>query len=210
MSGRFITLEGTEGAGKSTNLEFIRAYLETRGIALLVTREPGGTPLAEEIRELFIAPRDEAVDALTETLLIFAARAQHLRSVIKPALAQNRWVLCDRFTDATYAYQGGGRGLARAQIGVLEKLVQDGFEPDLTIYLDLPPAIGLERIQSRDTQDRFESERLEFFARVREAYLEIAAAHSARVKVVDASGRLEDVRGAIEALLDQYVSAWRT
>ncbi len=210
MSGRFITLEGIEGAGKSTNLDFMRAHLEAQGIVPLITREPGGTPLAEEIRELFIAPRDEPVDALTETLLIFAARAQHLRAVINPALAEGRWVLCDRFTDATYAYQGGGRGLARAQISVLETLVHDGFEPDLTIYLDLPVATGFGRIQRRATQDRFEREQLEFFDRVRRAYIEIAAAHSERVKVVDASCPLDEVQSAIAAYLDECVSAWQT
>lgn len=210
MSGRFITLEGTEGAGKSTNLDFIRAYLESRGIVVLVTREPGGTPLAEEIRELVLSPREEAVDALTETLLIFAARAQHLGAVIRPALEEGRWVLCDRFTDATHAYQGGGRGLPKAQIDLLATLVQEGFEPDVTIYLDLPVAVGLERIRERDTEDRFEAERPGFFERVRNAYLEIAAQQPQRVKVVDASRPLAEVQGAIAAHLDACLTAWRT
>lgn len=210
LGGRFITLEGTEGAGKSTNLAFMRDYLEAAGITALVTREPGGTAFAEEIRELVLSPRDEAVDALAETLLIFAARAQHLQAVIKPAVAEGRWVLCDRFTDATYAYQGKGRGVPREQIAVLEGLVQNGFKPDLTIYLDLPVEIGLQRIQGRDGPDRFERERHEFFNRVRTGYLEIANTDSARVKVVDASRNLRDVQRDISAQLDACLRSWQT
>ncbi len=210
LGGRFITLEGTEGAGKSTNLAFMRDYLEAAGITALVTREPGGTAFAEEIRELVLSPRDEAVDALAETLLIFAARAQHLQAVIKPAVAEGRWVLCDRFTDATYAYQGKGRGVPREQIAVLEGLVQNGFKPDLTIYLDLPVEIGLQRIQGRDEPDRFERERHEFFNRVRTGYLEIANTDSARVKVVDASRNLRDVQRDISAQLDACLRSWQT
>ncbi|MGH1441813.1 MAG: dTMP kinase, partial [Cellvibrionaceae bacterium] len=135
--GQFITIEGSEGVGKSTNISFIKDYLEQKGIDLLITREPGGTPLAEQIRELLLAKRDESVDETAELLLMFAARAQHLNTVILPAIAEGKWVLCDRFTDSTYAYQGGGRGLDQALIANLEKLVQGEVQPDLTLYLDI-------------------------------------------------------------------------
>lgn len=209
LSGRFITLEGTEGAGKSTNLAFMRDYLEAKGVSALVTREPGGTAFAEEIRELVLSPREEAVDALAETLLIFAARAQHLQRVVKPAIVEGRWVLCDRFTDATYAYQGNGRGLPNEHIAILEGLVQGGLKPDLTIYLDLPVELGLERIKGRDEPDRFEQERQAFFERVRKGYLEIANAESERVKVVDASRPLGDVQRDISAHLDDCLQSWQ-
>ena len=209
LSGRFITLEGTEGAGKSTNLAFMRDYLEAKGVSALVTREPGGTAFAEEIRELVLSPREEAVDALAETLLIFAARAQHLQRVVRPAIVEGRWVLCDRFTDATYAYQGNGRGLPNEQIAILEGLVQGGLKPDLTIYLDLPVELGLERIKGRVEPDRFEQERQAFFERVRKGYLEIANAESERVKVVDASRRLGDVQRDISAHLDDCLQSWQ-
>jgi dTMP kinase len=202
-------LEGVEGAGKSTNLAFMQSHLEARGVRPLVTREPGGTPLAEEIRRLIVAPRDESVDVLTETLLVFAARAQHLRTVIEPAMAAGQWVLCDRFTDATYAYQGAGRGLPRERIALLERLVQDGLRPDLTIYLDLPAKVGLERIKARADSDRFEQEQREFFDRVRNGYLAIAREDETRVKVVDATRSLGKVQKDIVVHLDRCLELWQ-
>ena len=161
--GRFITLEGTEGVGKSTNLQFIQSVLEQHQIDYQLTREPGGTPLAEEVRELLLANRDEIVADDAELLLVFAARAQHLEQVVRPALNNGRWVLCDRFTDATFAYQGGGRGLDTDFISRLESMVQRGLQPDLTILLDLPVEIGLARASQRAELDRFENEKLGLF-----------------------------------------------
>ncbi|RTE64305.1 dTMP kinase [Amphritea opalescens] len=204
-SGRFITLEGTEGVGKSTNLRFIESVLQQHQIDYQLTREPGGTPLAEEVRELLLANRDEVVADDAELLLVFAARAQHLESVIRPALAQGRWVLCDRFTDATFAYQGGGRGLSKEMIGSLESMVQRGLQPDLTILLDLPVEIGLARARMRGELDRFENEQMDFFVQVRDAYLERAAADPQRFAVIDASGTLEQVQAQIASVLEHYL-----
>lgn len=204
-SGRFITLEGTEGVGKSTNLRFIESVLQQHQIDYQLTREPGGTPLAEEVRELLLANRDEVVADDAELLLVFAARAQHLQAVIRPALAANRWVLCDRFTDATFAYQGGGRGLSKEMIGSLEVMVQRGLQPDLTILLDLPVEIGLARARERGELDRFENERLAFFKQVRHAYLERAAADPHRFAVIDASGSLHQVQAQIASVLEHYL-----
>ncbi len=167
VSAKFLTLEGTEGVGKTTNLEFIQGWLNGQGIEHIVTREPGGTPLAEEIRELLLSKRDEKVDPIAELLLVFAARAQHLNSVIKPALESGVWVLCDRFTDATYAYQGFGRNLPITVIEQLEDMVQQQLRPDLTIILDIDVCVGLERARARAELDRFEEEQQEFFERVR-------------------------------------------
>ena len=161
--GKFITVEGVEGVGKTTNMTFIQSWLKQQGIEHITTREPGGTPLAEDIRELLLSPRDEAVNENTELLLMFAARAQHLAEVILPALERGQWVLCDRFTDATYAYQGGGRGVAMEKISLLEDLVQGQLRPDLTLVLDAPVAQGLERANKRSQPDRFEQEKLDFF-----------------------------------------------
>ena len=172
---RFITIEGIEGVGKSTNIDFITRYLDRAGLPWTVTREPGGTPLAEQIRQLLLAQHSETMAEMTELLLIFAARAQHLAQVIRPALAQGRWVVSDRFTDATYAYQGGGRGLSSETIARLELLVQEELRPDLTIILDLDPGTGLERARQRASLDRFELEKLGFFERVRKSYLQRAA-----------------------------------
>lgn len=202
--GRFITVEGTEGAGKSTNLAFIRDYLRRAGIDFVETREPGGTPLAEEIRTLLLTPRKERMAEAAELLLVFAARAQHLQTVILPALEAGRWVLCDRFTDATYAYQGGGRGLSTAQIAELEQLVQGTLRPDLTLLLDLPVAQGMARARGRGELDRFESERLEFFERVRQSYLARAAEAPERFRVIDAAGSLEAVQAQIRRGLDAF------
>ncbi|MGD8832811.1 MAG: dTMP kinase, partial [Pseudomonadales bacterium] len=171
MNGRFITLEGGEGVGKSTNLEVVVKRVEAAGHPVLTTREPGGTPLAEEIRDLFLEVRAEPVAGITELLLIFAARAQHLETVIRPALAAGTWVVCDRFTDATYAYQGGGRGLSTSKIEALETLVQGTLQPDLTLYLDVPVNVGQARIANR-AHDRMEREAVAFYEAVRAVYLD--------------------------------------
>lgn len=205
-AGRFITLEGTEGVGKSTNLAFIQAILDEYGIDYQLTREPGGTPLAEEIRAMLLTNRSETVASDAELLLVFAARAQHLAQVVKPALNSGRWVLSDRFTDATFAYQGGGRGLDGAFISQLESMVQRGLQPDLTILLDLPVEIGLARASQRGDLDRFENEQLVFFQRVRDAYLARAAADPQRFAIVDASGTLQQVQQQIRAVLEQFLA----
>lgn len=204
--GRFITLEGTEGVGKSTNLQFIQTVLEQHSVQYQLTREPGGTPLAEEVRELLLANREEQVAEDAELLLVFAARAQHLNQVIRPALARGDWVLCDRFTDATFAYQGGGRGLDNQLIAQLEATVQRGLQPDLTILLDLPVEIGLARARQRADLDRFENEQIEFFERVRSAYLSRAESDPQRFAVVDASGTLEQVQQQIRDVLNKYLA----
>lgn len=200
MSGLFITLEGPEGAGKSTNRDYLADRLRTRGLPVLLTREPGGTPLAERIRELLLAPCAEPMSADTELLLMFAARAQHLERVIRPALRQGMVVLCDRFTDATYAYQGGGRGLASERIAILEDFVQGALRPDLTLVFDLPVEIGLRRAAERGRLDRFEQEDRKFFEAVRSTYLQRAAT-SPRYRVIDASQPLADVQQALDRLL---------
>lgn len=202
---RFITLEGSEGVGKSTNIAFIRDWFAARGLPLCLTREPGGTPLAESIRSLLLAPRDEAMAADTELLLVFAARAQHLAQVIRPALDAGGWVLCDRFTDATYAYQGGGRGLDTCTIASLETLVQGSLRPGLTLLLDVPVEIGLARAAQRGEKDRFELEKLEFFERVRAAYLARAQALPQQFRLIDASRSLAEVQEQIAAVLDTHV-----
>jgi dTMP kinase len=191
---RFITIEGIEGVGKSTNIEFITSSLTQAGVDWIVTREPGGTELAERIRNLLLQQHAEPMAEMTELLLIFAARAQHLAQVIRPALNAGRWVISDRFTDATYAYQGGGRGLSADTIARLEILVQDELRPDLTFILDLDPVVGLERARRRATLDRFEQEKIGFFERVRSCYLQRAAAEPGRCIVIDASQPLAQVQ----------------
>ncbi|MGD9660236.1 MAG: dTMP kinase [Porticoccaceae bacterium] len=205
MRGRFITIEGGEGVGKTTNIDFIKSWLDRHGIAYVATREPGGTPYAEKIRTLLLEHQDETVDPLAELLLIFAARAQHLARVIRPALDAGVWVLCDRFTDATYAYQGAGRRLGMDKIAVLETFVQGELKPDLTLVLDVDPAIGMARAGNRGTLDRFESEKMAFFARVRETYLHRAQQHPHSYAVVDASQSLRLVQEAIEKVFDDYL-----
>lgn len=200
-AGKFITIEGTEGVGKSTNLGFARDWLSAQGKHVLVTREPGGTPLAEEVRQLLLSNRDETVVPLTELLLIFAARAQHLEQVVKPALARGHWVLCDRFTDSTYAYQGGGRGFDRGQICQLEALVQGSLRPDMTLILDIDIELGLNRARQRSAPDRFEGETMAFFERVRGVYQELAASEPARYALVDAGQPLHLVQADIEKVL---------
>ncbi|PTU75711.1 dTMP kinase [Pseudomonas mangrovi] len=197
----FITLEGPEGAGKSTNREYLAQRLREQGVTVCLTREPGGTPLAERIRELLLSPSDEPMAADTELLLVFAARAQHLQEVIKPALARGEWVLCDRFTDATYAYQGGGRGLSSARIAELERFVQGDLRPDLTLVFDLPVEVGLARAAARGRLDRFEQEQRGFFESVRTTYLRRASAAPERYRILDAAQSLEDVQAAIDRLL---------
>lgn len=203
--GKFITVEGMEGVGKTTNIRIIESVLERAGIAFETTREPGGTPVAESIRTLLVDHGNEHMEALTELLLVFAARAQHLNAFILPALAAGTWVVCDRFTDSTYAYQGGGRGIDPAVIKDLERIALDGVEPDLTFVLDLDPEEGLARAEARGAKDRFESEGIDFFHRVRQTYLERAKTHE-RMKVIDASANVETVGRRISSILEDEMS----
>jgi dTMP kinase len=205
MTGKFITVEGIEGVGKSTNIDFIYRQLLAAGREVVLTREPGGTPLAEAIRGLLLDPAYTGMDARCELQLVFAARAEHLARVIRPALAQGKWVLCDRFTDATYAYQGGGRGIDTAIIASLEALVQGGFRPDLTLLLDVPVAVGLARAGKRGALDRFEQEQVEFFERVRTAYLDMAREHALRYRVIDAARPLDEVQFELETVLASFL-----
>ncbi len=201
QKGRFITVEGGEGAGKSSNLSFIRQLLEAAGRSVVFTREPGGTPLGEEIRQLLLGHQHTGMADDTELLLMFAARAEHLQRKILPALQAGNWVLCDRFTDASYAYQGVGRGIERDRIALLEQFVQGNLRPDLTLLLDLPVELGLARAGERSSPDRFESEARAFFDKVRQGYLQIAAREPERVKVIDAAPALEQVQRQIEAVI---------
>ncbi|MDE2501356.1 MAG: dTMP kinase, partial [Burkholderiales bacterium] len=194
--GRFITFEGIDGAGKSSHLEAVAAWLRRRGHEVVVTREPGGTELAERLRELVL---HQAMDALTEALLVFAARRDHLQRLIEPALARGASVVCDRYTDASFAYQGGGRGLDAAVLGGLETWVQQGREPDLTLWFELPPAIAAARRGAARAPDRFESQDLDFYARVAAAYAARCAAAPARFVRLDASGERAAVAARIEA-----------
>lgn len=206
--GLFITVEGGEGVGKSTNMAFLEQHLTELGIDLVVTREPGGTALGEDVRELLLRPRDEAVSANAELLLVFAARAQHLAEVVEPALAAGRWVLCDRFTDATYAYQGGGRGLPMATIRELEQLVQGDLRPDYTLLLDAPVEVGMSRAQGRGELDRFEMEQVTFFEKVRNTYLQLAQESSGRYRVIDAAQALPDVERQLQEVCDELAACW--
>ena len=207
MSGRLVTVDGGEGAGKTTQMGFMREYLERRGCRVVVTREPGGTSLGEEIRGLLLGHRDGGMTLAAEILLMFAARAEHLERVIRPALAAGCWVLCDRFTDATYAYQGGGRGLPLERIAVLEEWVQGELRPDLTLLLDVPVATGLMRAGRRGVADRFEREDVDFFERVRAIYLERATHEPDRCRVVDASQSVEAVRAEVETVLAEWLES---
>ena len=196
--GLFITIEGIEGVGKSTNIDVIKRYLTDKKVEFIVTREPGGTFLAEKIRELLVNVHvKENLTELSELLLIFASRAQHLETLIKPTLAKGIWVISDRFTDATYAYQGGGRGLDQRKISLLEELIQEDLRPDLTVILDLNPQVGLERVKRRGELDRFENEDINFFNKVRATYLKIAAADPKRCVVLDASLELSEVKSQL-------------
>ena len=204
MRGKFITVEGVEGVGKSTNMAFIAGFLRERGMDVVETREPGGTPTGEAIRELLLDARRTDIHTDTELLLMFAARAQHLAELIRPALERGQWVLCDRFTDATYAYQGGGRGVPAARIAVLEDWVQGELRPDLTILLDLPVGDGLQRAAGRSEPDRFEQEQQAFFERVRAAYLARAESAPQRYRVIDASPELAEVQARLRAVLEDF------
>jgi len=204
--GRFITLEGGEGAGKSTNAGYLAQRLEAAGIRVRLTREPGGTALGERIRELLLDTSSNGMHGDTELLLMFAARAQHLNEVILPALQAGEWVLCDRFTDATYAYQGGGRGIDMQRIAELEAWVQQGFQPDMTILFDLPVDVGLARAGQRGELDRFEQEQRAFFEAVRQTYLQRAAQHPSRFRIVDAGQQLDAVQRQLDALIDELLA----
>jgi dTMP kinase len=205
--GLFITLEGAEGAGKSTSLPFVRDWLQQAGCKVLVTREPGGTELGERVREILLHGREIEISGETEILLLFAARAEHLAKFIRPALAAGTTVLCDRFTDATYAYQGGGRGVALERIAQLETWVQGDLRPDMTLLFDVPVEVGLERANRRSRPDRFEREDIAFFERVRRTYLERAAREPQRVRVIDARPPVPEVERQIAAVLQEVVRA---
>jgi len=200
--GRFVTIEGIEGAGKSTQMNAAREFLEAHGLEIVTTREPGGTHLAERIRDLLLDPDDRDMAADTELLLVFAARSEHLDKVIRPALARGAWVLCDRFTDATFAYQGAGRGVGDARISALEDWVQGSLRPDVTLVLDLPVAAGFARIAERGRRDRFEREDHAFFERIREAYLERARRSPQRYRIIDATRPADEVAAAVRAALE--------
>lgn len=202
--GLFITVEGVEGSGKSTLVPFVQGYLLEKKVDLVITREPGGTEIAEVIRGVLLDHYEEKMSEDTELLLFFASRAQHIEHKIKPALQAGKTVLCDRFTDASYAYQSGGRGIDESRIAVLEEWVQKGLQPDITILLDVPPEIGLNRIQNRGPLDRFEIEKVTFFERVRAVYLERAKRYSDRYRVIDASQDLEDVKEDLIKMIDRF------
>ncbi|MEL0314404.1 MAG: dTMP kinase [Halieaceae bacterium] len=204
LLGKFITIEGGEGVGKSTNADLIQSVLESRGCEVVVTREPGGTALGEALRSILLSADIESPVAMAELLIIFAARAQHLTTVIEPALAAGKWVLCDRFTDATYAYQGWGRNIDQRAIASLEQLVQGARRPDLTVLLDMDPSLGLSRAKERAELDRFEQEELTFFNRVREGYLARAKEEPARWLIIDASKTLDEVTTVIGQALNDW------
>lgn len=204
--GYFITLEGIEGAGKSTAMRFITEYLQARGIPLVVTREPGGTEIAEQIRPILLNHHYEPMHRDTELLLYFAGRAQHLAQIIKPALENNQWVICDRFTDTTYAYQGVGRGIPAERIAVLEQWVQGDLRPDYTILLDVDVDRGMKRIRKSRVLDRFEVEKAEFFQRIRECYLNMAKQYPERYRIIDANQPQARVIEQIIAVLANLIA----
>ncbi|RBP48412.1 dTMP kinase [Arenicella xantha] len=210
MRGRFITVEGQDGAGKSTNIAVIQRVLEERDIGFVLSREPGGTRFGERVRDMLLNSHDDEIGDVAELLVIFAARAQHLQEVIEPALAAGRWVLCDRFTDATYAYQGGGRQMDVSMISSLENLVQRELRPDLTLLLDVPVEVGETRADKRSEPDRFEQQKQAFKRNVRACYLDRANAEPARFSVIDASQTFvqveRDVRTVVKRFIDNVVS----
>ena len=206
--GRFITLEGIEGVGKSTHMQFVAARLRGRGLTVLETREPGGTPEADEIRTTLLKVRGGAFDPMAELLLMFAARAVHLERLIRPALAAGTWVVCDRFTDASYAYQGGGRGIPASRIAALERMVLKGLKPDLTLLLDAHIEVGMARARDRGQLDRFEQEQDAFFTRVRRVYLSRARREPRRMRRVDASRDIAAVQADLAAVLDERLKRW--
>tara|TARA_B110000263_G_C15231173_1_gene474689 strand:+ start:470 stop:1090 length:621 start_codon:yes stop_codon:yes gene_type:complete len=202
MAGKFITIEGSEGVGKSTNIEFISKYLNSRDITTLETREPGGTKIAEEIRQLLLTTKGETVPEIAELLLFFAARSFHVENLIKPAINQGHYVICDRFSDATVAYQGYGRGFNIQDINTIASWVHEKMQPDLTILLDAPAEIGMQRAKQRGVMDRMESEDISFYERVRNGYLTLASEHKERFVVIDASQALKSVQTEIAFHLD--------
>jgi dTMP kinase len=207
MNGKFISIEGIEGAGKSTQLSFIRDFLEQKGVTVRVTREPGGTELGEQIRELLLTPRDTGMSHDAELLLMFAARAEHIEQVIKPALARGEWVLCDRFVDATFAYQGGGRGIERERIEAISEWTLKGLQTDLTFLFDLPVEQGQARVIKRqEAKDRFEQEKAAFFQLIRDCYLERAANEPSRIKVIDSSRDIAAIQEQLSAILTEMLA----
>ncbi len=207
--GKFITLEGGEGVGKSTNLNFIKQLLEQYGLTVIVTREPGGTAFAEKIRQLLLENTDEVVSEQAELLMMFAARAQHIQHVIRPALNQGHWVLCDRFTDATYAYQGGGRDMDVTTIEWLENKIQGTLRPDITLLLDASIDVGMGRANKRGALDRFESEKRAFFERVRATYLQRAQQYPQIIKIINAEQSLDEVQAEIRIVIDRLLNSAR-
>jgi dTMP kinase len=203
----FITFEGIEGMGKTTHVKWMAEQLKLAQIPVLITREPGGTPIGEEIRDILLKLRDERVVPKTELLLMFAARAQHIETVIRPALAQKHWVLCDRFIDATYAYQGGGRGIAMEVIAKLDRLILEGFQADYTFIFDAPVEVGLKRVKRRGNQDRFEQEEIDFFERVRQVYQARARADLKRCKIIDATRSLEEVHKEVSNIASDLIKS---
>ncbi len=204
--GMFLSLEGSEGVGKTTSLNFISEYLESLGHKILLTREPGGTPMAEELRNILLSEREEKVESDTELLLMFAARCQHVNQVIKPALEKGIWVICDRFVDASYAYQGGGRGLGFERIQQLENWCLGGFKPDLTLLLDMSVEEGIARTKKRGKADRFETEKMDFYQKIRDAYLKRAAQDPQRVFIIDAAPAISEVQAALKMVLQKGCS----
>lgn len=207
--GFFITLEGIEGVGKSTFAKYIQSYLQNLGYEVCVTREPGGTPIAETLRGILLTHNEETINQHTEMLLLFAGRSQHITQVIEPALAKGQWVICDRFTDATYAYQGYGRGVPLAEISALEQLVQGKLKPDLVLIFDAPVALALGRTKRRGKPDRMEAETTEFFQRVRNGYLARAKENPEQYKIIDASSPLHIVREQVKNMIDGAIQQWK-
>jgi len=206
MTGKFITVEGIEGVGKSTNIDFLSSIIEAKGFSVLRTREPGGTPMAERIRQMLLEHGEEPLPDIAELLLFFASRSLHINNKIRPALAAGQWVVCDRFTDASRAYQGHGRGLDLERINLLAEWVHEDLQPDLTLILDAPAEVAMERTEKRGEADRLDSEEAGFYQRVRDGYLGLAAAEPDRFAVVDASQKLEQVQAAIAAEINQLLS----
>jgi dTMP kinase len=205
MRGKFITVEGIEGVGKSTNIDFLSSIIEAKGFSVLRTREPGGTPMAERIRQMLLAHDEEPLPDIAELLLFFAARALHVNNTIQPALAAGTWVVCDRFTDASRAYQGHGRGLGLERINLMADWVHKDLQPDLTLLLDAPPEIAMDRAEKRGEADRLDSEEVDFYQRVRDGYLGLAAAEPERIAVLDASRELSSVQAAIAVEINRLL-----
>lgn len=208
MNGKFISIEGIEGAGKSTQLAFIENYLKQQGITVVVTREPGGTALGEQVRELLLSPRKEGMAADTELLLMFAARAEHLEQVIKPAIQRGDWVISDRFVDATFAYQGGGRGISTQRIKQISDWTLRDLQTDVTFLFDLPVELGQQRVISRKGDiDRFEQEKADFFQKIRDCYLQRSQQEPNRIRVIDASKSINEIEIQLSTILDKMISA---